>query len=206
MARMVKNYPIRDEFLILTNGKRTETNYFESLKSYKSVFKVQVKFLNDDPKSLVKHAISEKNDSNHVWCVFDKDQFPSASIYEALDLAKQSDIHVAFSNIAFEVWLVNHFCQCYAEKSVSELMKELNSHLKIIGHNEYSKNDVRMISKVFLPRLNTAMQNADIVHQKRVLNYRNDGHLDERYPICEWNSYTNIHLLIKAMKLEKMQD
>lgn len=45
MPRKTKQLAVRDEFLILTNGKRTEKNYFEAVRSnYKSIFKISVKF------------------------------------------------------------------------------------------------------------------------------------------------------------------
>ena len=38
MPRKTKQLAVRDEFLILTNGKRTEKNYFEAVRSnYKSI-------------------------------------------------------------------------------------------------------------------------------------------------------------------------
>mgnify|MGYP001659500263 CR=1 FL=1 len=63
MPRKTKQLAVRDEFLILTNGKRTEKNYFEAVRSnYKSIFKISVKFMNDDPVALVSHAILKRND------------------------------------------------------------------------------------------------------------------------------------------------
>lgn len=68
MARKTKNISVRDEFLILTNGKQTEKNYFEAVRSnYKSIFKINVKFKNDDPVALVNHAIAMKNAQNRVY-------------------------------------------------------------------------------------------------------------------------------------------
>ena len=61
MPRSTKKIPVRDEFLILTNGKRSEKNYFEALRSeFKTIYKIKVKFMNDDPEALVVHAIAEK--------------------------------------------------------------------------------------------------------------------------------------------------
>ena len=50
MARKTKKIPVRDEFLIVTNGKRSEKDYFEILRSkIKSIYKIKVKFINGDP-------------------------------------------------------------------------------------------------------------------------------------------------------------
>lgn len=204
MARKTKNLSVRDEFLILTNGKRSEKNYFETLRAYfKSIYKIKVVFLNDDPEGLIKHAIREKSNKNRVWCVFDKDEFPKSKICQALSLATLNGIGIAFSNIAFEVWLIDHFQKCEAFKTASDLIKELDKILKTEGYTEgYSKKDKEIIEKVFVPRLEQAKENADVVHQKRILDYQKAGKVDNKFPICDWNSYTNIHTLVEALKLE----
>ena len=61
MPRCSKQLAVRDEFLILTNGRQTEKNYFEAIRAnYRSIFKINVKFMNDDPVALVNHAIAER--------------------------------------------------------------------------------------------------------------------------------------------------
>jgi hypothetical protein len=50
--------------------------------------------------------------------------------------------------------------------------------------------------------LQDAIQNAEIIHQKRTLNYKTGGQADNDYPVCRWNSYTNLHKLVEAMKLQ----
>ena len=203
MSRSTKNIPIRDEFLILTNGKRSEKNYFEALRSeFKTIYKIKVKFMNDDPEALVNHAIAEKTKANRVWCVFDKDQFPKESIYQAVELANRYGVGVAFSNMAFEVWLMDHFVKCENEKTVDKLIHELDSVLQKNGYSKgYEKADADVFKTAFVTRLDDAVHNADVVHQKRVLEYRK-GHQDENYPICDWNSYTNVHKLVEALKLQ----
>ena len=58
MGRKTKNLSVRDEFLILTNGKRSEKNYFETLRAlFRSIYKIKVLFFNDGPEDLVRHAI-----------------------------------------------------------------------------------------------------------------------------------------------------
>ena len=203
MPRSTKKIPVRDEFLILTNGRRSEKNYFETLRSeFKTIYKIKIKFMNDDPETLVVHAVAEKNKTNRVWCVFDKDQFPKESIYQAVVLANQYGVGVAFSNISFEVWLMDHFAKSENEKTVDRLIHELDSTLKKAGYSKgYAKADAEVFKDVFVPRLDEAVHNADVVHQKRVLDYRSERQ-DENYPICDWNSYTNVHKLVEALKLQ----
>lgn len=203
MPRRSKQLAVRDEFLILTNGKQTEKNYFEAIRAnYKSIFKISVKFLNDDPVALVNHAIAEKTPRNRVWCVFDKDEFLPASIDRAMKTAKENEIGVAFSNMAFEVWLIDHFEKCCLEKNAEKLVTDLD---RILKANEYpagySKEDKQMIAEMLMPRLDDAVQNADIVMQTRIRQYK-ESHNNENYPFCDWNSFTNVHKLIDALKLE----
>lgn len=207
MPRRSKQLAVRDEFLILTNGRQTEKNYFEAIRAnYKSIFKISVKFLNDDPVALVNHAIAEKTDQNRVWCVFDKDEFTTASIEQAMKKAKANEIGVAFSNMAFEVWLIDHFEKCCNEKDADKLFADLD---RILKTNEYpagySKEDKQMIAKILMPRLGVAVQNAKIVMQTRVLQYK-QTHNGEDYPVCDWNSFTNVHKLIDVLKLERKDE
>jgi len=64
MARKTKKIPVRDEFLIVTNGKRSEKDYFEILRNkIKSIYKIKVKFINGDPGAVVDFAMKEKSKS-----------------------------------------------------------------------------------------------------------------------------------------------
>ena len=67
------------------------------------------------------------------------------------------------------------------------------------------KEDKQMITDVLMPRLDEAVHNADVVMQNRVLKYK-EYRKDDNYPFCDWNSFTNVHKLIDALKLEKKLD
>lgn len=73
MARKTNTIPIRNKFYIITNGRETEKNYFELLKSKKSIYDVSIEFQNADPLGLVNYAIDHINGANQVWIVFDVD-------------------------------------------------------------------------------------------------------------------------------------
>ena len=204
MGRKTKNFPVRDEFLILTNGKRSEKNYFEALRAHRrSIYKIKVEFQNNDPLKLVNYAVEQKSSANRVWCVFDKDYFTDESIYQAMALANANGVGIAFSNAAFEVWLIDHFKQFETEKDADALQDILDKLLKENGYSKgYEKNDAEVIERVFLPLLDDAIHNADVVHQKRVLEHKESGRPDDILPLCTWNSYTNVHKLVEALRLE----
>ena len=131
MARRTKHLHQRDKFVIFTNGKMTEKNYFQALRGYRhSIYDVTVKFVNADPAGLIRRAVREKDTSNQVWVVFDKDEFPADKLIEAISFARKSNVGVALSNAAFEVWLINHIKEHSAEKTASELLQILDSILK----------------------------------------------------------------------------
>lgn len=204
MVRRPKKLPQRDKFTIITNGKESEKNYFEAVRGAKrSIFNITVEFDNADPISLVKRAIREKPDSNQTWIVFDKDEFPGESVYEAMRLARKNGIGVAFSNAAFEVWLIDHFREFSAEKTADELLSILDSALKEHGHTKgYQKNDANLVKKEFMPRIDTAVLNADVSLQKRIAEHNKQKPGDRNYPYCDWNSCTTVHKLVEALKLE----
>lgn len=204
MARKTRRLRQRDKFIIITNGKGTEKNYFTALRGYRrSIYDIKVEFENADPIGLINRAIREKESSNRVWIVFDKDEFSDDIIYETMRIAKQNDVGVAFSNIAFEVWLICHFKEFSLEKSADELIKIINSIFKDKGYNrEYLKNDLESIRILFLPALDNARQNADISLQKRIAEFNCTKPNTQSYPYCDWNSCTTVHKLIDALKLE----
>jgi hypothetical protein len=95
---------IRIKFLIVCEGECTEPFYFQSFRVPKDVFDVRGFGMNT--VSLVKKAISlkEEGDYGEIWCVFDRDDFPPQNFNNALALAKNNHINVAYSNQAFEIW------------------------------------------------------------------------------------------------------
>ncbi len=202
MARKVKKLTVRDNFIILTNGKQSEKNYFEAVRTkFVSLYKITVKFLNRDPEGLVNYAVEIKNDSNCVWCVFDKDEFPTDSIKNAIYIARQNEIGIAISNAAFEVWLINHLRLFGDEKNQKELLDVLDKELKQVGYVKgYKKNDLKVINEVFLNYIDEACNNSDIVYQRKVSEYKGCHYIpDDR--ICEWNSCTTVHKLIEALQI-----
>lgn len=207
MARQTKNIRQRDTFIVLTNGKETERNYFEALRGFRhSIYDVKVKFINADPLGLVRRAIREKSSSNQVWIVFDKDEFLSDAIDEAIHLAHENKIGIAISNAAFEVWLINHFTEFNVEKTSGELCQVLDVFLKNEGYSAgYVKNDSEVMRNLFLPKLDIAMHNASVSLQRRIAEYKQAHPFATSYPYCNWNPCTTVHKLIEAMKLDSKE-
>ncbi len=107
--RAVGTRNVRERFLIVCEGERTEPNYFKCFRVPKEV--IDVRGLGYNTVSLVKKAIDLRNQDSYdqVWCVFDRDSWPAQNFNEALSLAERECIKVAYSNEAFEIWYLLHF-------------------------------------------------------------------------------------------------
>ena len=202
MARISNKYKAKNKFYILTNGEQTEKNYFELLKAKHSIYEVKVEFVNADPLGLVEYAIRNYKDANQVWCVFDIDNSHKDNrLVPALKKAEDNGIKIAYSNMAFEVWLISHFDRCEKELQVKDYPSILNTYLKSKGVT-YSKNDKELLKKYFVPFCKDAVQNAKVVYQTRVKNFR-EVCPNDRLPIWNWNSSTDVFKLVEALKLKE---
>ncbi len=100
------------KILIVSEGTKTEPNYFASFNSKergKYVFNVEVKGDGTNTIQVVNKAIelSKENDYDSVWAVFDKDDFKTFDA--AIIKAESNGIGCAWSNEAFELWFLYHF-------------------------------------------------------------------------------------------------
>ncbi len=100
--------------LVVCEGKNTEPSYFNQFKLSTATIRTVGKGFNT--VSLVKQAIalSKKGNYEKVWCVFDADPKPdnpkqAQNFNLAVKLATANGFGVAYSNQAFEYWLLLHF-------------------------------------------------------------------------------------------------
>jgi hypothetical protein len=138
-----KNFKsIRKNFLIVCEGEKTEPHYFRKFRVPKKIF--DVVGLGANTVSLVKKAIEIRDNENtsydEVWCVFDRDSFPVQNFNNALSLAKNNNIRVAYSNEAFEIWYLLHFHFHDAATSRTQYKTMLTARLGF----PYKKNDPYM--------------------------------------------------------------
>lgn len=99
----------KERILIVCEGKNTEPSYFNLFR----LTSATIRAVGDGTNtiSLVQEArrLAEKEDYDQVWCVFDKDDFPNENFNNAIYMAQGFDFKVAYSNQAFEYWLILHF-------------------------------------------------------------------------------------------------
>jgi hypothetical protein len=95
--------------LIVCEGENTEPSYFNQFRLTSATVKPVGEGYNTI--SLVNRAIQLADEKNYeqVWCVFDKDDFSDNDFNNAIVLAKANNFGIAYSNQAFEYWLILHF-------------------------------------------------------------------------------------------------
>jgi len=188
LRRRAGKRPLKEAFLIVCEGEKTEPYYFESFRVGSA--KVHVLGLGFNTLSLVKEAVrlkdaarSEGYQLDQVWCVFDKDAFPARDVNEAFALAKRKNIRIAYSNEAFELWYILRFEPFVAAWSRDRYKKKLTD---LLGF-EYQKNDKRMY-EALLNRQKQAMQNAASLLASH-----------DPYKPAEHNPSTTVHLLVAEL-------
>lgn len=176
---------IRQRFLIVCEGLKTEPAYFEGFRGLHVVLKIEGG--DSDPIRLVENAFvrwqQSKADYDQVWCVFDRDDVPPERFVQALKLAKQREIRVAYSNQAFELWFLLHFQDCTGALTRQDYIDRLNRQLG----RPYKKNDPQLFA-ILEPQMEAAINRA-----KRLM---------EEYVPChpvEDDPSTSVHTLVEEL-------
>lgn len=102
---------VKPTILIVCEGKNTEPSYFQQFRLTSATVKAIGEGHNTI--SLVERAkqLAKDNENKYdqVWCVFDKDAFNSNDFNNAVSSDNGTDFRVAYSNQAFEYWIILHF-------------------------------------------------------------------------------------------------
>jgi hypothetical protein len=127
---------------VFVEGSKTEDSYLLPWRrEYRDRVRVAVdEFKGAVPMALVRRAVEELKTSqrdaargkgrahDEVWCVFDRDEHPQVA--DALALAAQHGIHVAFSNPCIELWFILHFEEQTAAIDRHAAQRRAEHHLK----------------------------------------------------------------------------
>lgn len=186
-CRHIETRTLRDRFLIVCEGEKTEPNYFRAFPVNKEVVEIDIEGTGTNTLSLVQKAVELKNRSsyryNQVWCVFDRDDFPLDNFNKAFSLANKNEIHIAYSNQCFELWYLLHFQ--YNETAIhrAEYASKLT---KAIGV-KYQKNSNSMYELLY-DKQSDAVRNARklLVSYPKIDPGRNDPS-------------TTVHLLVEIL-------
>lgn len=178
--RSIKIMP--EYHLIITEGKKTEPQYFNTIRDvinqqYRERIQLDVYGEGDNTINLFdlakKRVLQSPNGYSHVWIVFDTDSFPSDHINRVEDYCVNSctestKYHAIWSNQCIELWYLLHFCFFHSDIDRNLYFPKLSECLSKIGAGDYHKNRNDMY-RLLYPFIDTAIDNA------RKLDFLNKG-------------------------------
>lgn len=154
-SRAVGNRPYRPLFVIATEGKITEAQYFKNFTHLN--ISIQMKVLHSKnnhgaPKQVLermKSYLSQKTLGNQdqAWLVIDRDAWTEDDIKQLHQWTKEAaNYHLALSNPNFEFWLLLHFEDgskaSHPKKCRQRLRKHLPNYDKHIDKNKFTPDCV----------------------------------------------------------------
>jgi hypothetical protein len=182
---------------IISEGEKTEPNYFRGIIKAKGIKGAKLpKSKDNSPMGVVKTAKKEMliakrakipKEDIEVWAVFDKDGH--AKLPEAIKMAKDNGINIAFSNICFEFWILLHFERCTKPfHNCDEIIKYIRKKYD----KEYLKKDDHFA------RLQDKIENA-IDNNDWLITKHWQFELQNGTPIYDINPYTDVYKLVKLL-------
>jgi hypothetical protein len=189
--------PIKKAIFIACEGQNTEPNYFERIKEeVEELGALAITVYPDNtvtkPKTdalgLVEVAIEKKKDGfDELWVVFDKDGYTKHE--EAFKKAQAEGIHIAFSSIAFEHWVLLHYEQNLTPYAKSQALIDAKLAGGATYFPAYAKSKTTDPYTVLQARTDIAIRNATWLRWKQgALLYKN--------PIYDLNPITTVDYLV----------
>jgi hypothetical protein len=146
-----------DKILIVCEGKKTEPNYFKyyqvkyygKFQSFGSINKDSFVIKGDanNTKQVVEEGIKQNNrigPFDKVFSIFDKDDFPTDHFNGAIGKAFSNNIVPIWTNEAFELWYLLHFCYVNSAISRDQYISKLSEKL----NTKYEKNNADIRSQI----------------------------------------------------------
>jgi hypothetical protein len=186
--------------LIVCEGENTEPSYFNQFKLSSATVKPIGEGYNTI--SLVNRAIHLANEKSYdqVWCVFDKDDFSESDFNNAILIAKANNFGLAYSNQAFEYWLILHFNDHQGggmhRDDYDDRINKLIKPFKV----SYDGKKSKIIDEDFFELLDgidkkTNEKRVDLAIKRAERNYNHHNHSN---PSKE-ESTTTVHELVKEL-------
>ncbi len=176
---------VKQRFLIVCEGKKTEPYYFKSFRVPKAV--VSIEGAAGDPTRLVNSAykLANEDEYDQVWCVFDRDEgaWTAQNFNNALQNAKTYGFQVAYSNECFELWYILHFEFLNTGLPRSDYEDKLSELLGV----KYRKNDSTIYQQLL------AKQEIAIKYARKLLESYDPIDPERNNPS------TTVHLLVEAL-------
>lgn len=157
---------IKQSFLIVCEGEKTEPDYFKAFRMTAATVKAVGQAMNT--MTLVSKAISireadqkRKKVYDQCWVVFDKDDFPAKDFNQAIQFAEKNGFRVAYSNQAFEYWFLMHY-NLYTGAIHRNQYKDMLTKLTGIPYSK-SEGYGAVMYNLLLSRQQQAINNAETV-------------------------------------------
>ena len=157
---------IKQSFLIVCEGEKTEPDYFKAFRMTAATIKAVGQAMNT--MTLVNKAISireadqkRKRVYDQCWVVFDKDDFPAKDFNQAIQLAEKNGFRVAYSNQAFEYWFLLHY-NLYTGAIHRNQYKDMLTRLTGMPYSK-SEGYGAVMYNLLLSRQQQAINNAETV-------------------------------------------
>lgn len=163
----------KKRILLVCGGRVTEREYFEFVKAELNATAVKVVSPKEgkDPVGLVKYAAKMKRQASHisddaydeVWAITDTDQFHSLS--DAQKLADKEGVRLSITNPCFEVWLIDHMCECPLSCAVTSACEKKAVELGLVTRGKGNVKNVKkakhIVSERLAGKVHTALSNAE---------------------------------------------
>jgi hypothetical protein len=183
--------------LIVCEGRNTEPSYFRQFRLYLATIKVIGHGYNT--VSLVNQTIElqQQGSYDQVWCVFDKDQNTDTQFNQAIEICKAKRFGVAYSNQAFEYWLILHFEDHQGgAMDRRDYNAKINSYINTIGFS-YDGEKSKQVSTEFFELMlaldhQTRKSRVKLAIERARRNY---DYFDHRNPASEESSTTVFRLV-----------
>ncbi|MFK8046621.1 MAG: RloB family protein [Crocinitomicaceae bacterium] len=195
--------------LIYCEGVNTEPSYFNKFK----LTSMDVKSFGEgrNTLSLVERAktISDKKNYDQIWCVFDADPKPDnpkqlENFNSAIVTAEKYGFGVAYTNQAFEYWLILHFEDHQGSAmDRKDYGDKINLYINKLGVH-YAYNGDKLINQDFFDLLNVVVkidrEGNEFTRKDLAIARaeRNQKHLDNINPGKEESS-TTVHKLVRVL-------
>jgi len=185
--RNTSNKRIQNNVILIICCGDTEVEYFNEFKLDLGEIKLLPIKKHCSPKKMVDIAIkeNEKKAYRQIWCVFDKDNY--LDFDEAISLANNNSIEVAYSNQAFELWFIMHFERIIGPLNRKKYKEYINKYVK--RTEPYDKPYKGIYRKIY-DKTNKAIENARIGHQIHIKDGGNPS---------DWESCTTVYKLVSEL-------
>ncbi len=198
--------PKANSYLIVTEGKCTEPNYFNGLKKKilanvgGTVEVIDICGEGASTQKLIeiteRYVSKAKIPYQNIWVVFDKDDFQNFD--QAIKEGKDKGYHVAWSNQSFEYWIYLHFdysdANLHRRKWNAKLDELFKSHgLSKDGYGKNIKNLYEILDS--FDGVQTAIKNA----KKRMADFSQNNKPSKYAP------GTTVHILVEELR-EYLED